>query len=417
LPTLFWLNASDTALFAGAVAGAMLGLLIAANLWTRPALIGAFALYLSYAYAGQEFMSFQWDSLLLETGFLAIFLTGGSRVVVWLYRWLAFRYLFLAGVVKLLSGDQTWRTLSALDFHFWTQPLPTPLAWYSAQLPHALLVGGTAATLAIELVIVFLIFLPRRPRALAALCAIAFQALIVLTGNYNFFNLLTILFCVFLLDDAAVRPLFPPRFVSWVQRRAPQPGRTATTIAAVVAFVTVPAGVNVMAQTVANVSVPVARTLAALVSPLLIVNRYGLFAVMTTSRPEIIVEGSNDGETWREYAFRYKPGALTRAPRWNIPHQPRLDWQMWFAALGNYRQNPWYVGFMYRLLEGSEPVLALLDGNPFPDGPPRFVRAKLYEYRFSDASTRATTGQWWVREPAGLYFPKVSLADFVRPGR
>jgi hypothetical protein len=147
----------------------------------------------------------------------------------------------------------------------------------------------------------------------------------------------------------------------------------------------------------------------------MIVNRYGLFAVMTTSRPEIIVEGSNDGETWREYAFRYKPGALTRAPPWNIPHQPRVDWQMWFAALGDFRQNRWFIAFMLRLLEGSPPVLALLDGNPFPEGPPRFVRASLYEYRFSDAATRAATGQWWVREPAGLYFPQVSLADFARP--
>src|SRR5262249_53399523 len=125
LPTLFWLNASDTALFAGTVAGVLFGLLIVADRWTRPALIGAFALYLSYVYAGQDFMSFQWDSLLLETGFLAIFATGGSRIVVWLYRWLVFRYLFLAGVVKLLSGDETWSALTALDYHFWTQPLPT----------------------------------------------------------------------------------------------------------------------------------------------------------------------------------------------------------------------------------------------------------------------------------------------------
>src|SRR5262249_24423092 len=148
LPTLFWLDASDAALFAGTISGALLGMLIVVDRLTRPALIGAFALYLSYVYAGQDFMSFQWDSLLLETGFLAIFATGGSRIVVWLYRWLAFRYLFLAGVVKLLSGDATWRTLTALDYHFWTQPLPTPLASYVAQLPHSVLAGGTAATLA-----------------------------------------------------------------------------------------------------------------------------------------------------------------------------------------------------------------------------------------------------------------------------
>ena len=416
LPTLFWLDASDAALVAGTIAGALLGLLIVVDRWTLPASIGAFALYLSYVYAGQDFMTFQWDSLLLETGFLAIFLTGGSRIVVWLYRWLVFRYLFLAGVVKLLSGDETWRRLTALDYHFWTQPLPTPLAWYAAQLPQPMLVGGTAATLAIELAIAFLIFLPRRPRALAAWCVLAFQALIVLTGNYNFFNLLTMSMCVFLFDDAAVRRALPAKLAAWAQRRAPEPGRAATTIAALAAFVIVPSGLNVLAQTVTGASLPVARTLSELVAPLMIVNRYGLFAVMTTSRPEIVVEGSIDGQTWREYAFRYKPGALTRAPSWNIPHQPRVDWQMWFAALGDFRQNRWFIAFMLRLLEGSPPVLALLDGNPFPEGPPKFVRARLYEYRFTDAPTRAATARWWVREPAGLYFPQVSLADFVRAG-
>jgi predicted DCC family thiol-disulfide oxidoreductase YuxK len=249
LPTLFWLNATDTALFAGTVVGALLGLLVVIDRWTRPALIGLFALYLSYVHAGQDFMSFQWDALLLETGFLAIFLTSGSRVVVWLYRWLVVRYLFLAGAVKLLSGDATWQTLTALDYHFWTQPLPTPFAWYAVQLPHAVLAGGTAATLAFELGVVFLIFLPRRPRAFAAWCVLLFQVLILLTGNYNFFNLLSMLMCVFLFDDAALRRMSPPWFASWVRRRAPHPGRAATAIATALALVVVPVGVNGIAQT------------------------------------------------------------------------------------------------------------------------------------------------------------------------
>jgi len=416
LPTLFWLNASDTALIAGTVVGALLGLLVIAGWWTRPALIGLFVLYLSYVYAGQEFMSFQWDSLLLEAGFLAIFLTGGSRIVIWLYRWLVFRYVFLAGAVKLLSGDATWRNLTALDYHFWTQPLPTPLAWYVAQLPHGLLVGATTSTLVVELAIVFLIFLPRRPRAFAAFCVLLFQLLIVLTGNYNFFNLLSMLMCVFLFDDAAVRKLFPRRLASRVQRRALNPGRTATTIATVLAMIVVPVGVNGIWHLFTSTDLPMAGALSDLVSPLLIVNRYGLFAVMTTTRPEIVIEGSNDGVTWREYGFRYKPGPVTRAPTWNIPHQPRLDWQMWFAALGNVRQNPWFVSLMFRLLQGAPPVLALLDSNPFPDRPPAFVRARLYDYRFTDRSTHAATGDWWVRRIAGGYFPEVSLADFARGG-
>jgi hypothetical protein len=148
----------------------------------------------------------------------------------------------------------------------------------------------------------------------------------------------------------------------------------------------------------------------------MIVNRYGLFAVMTTSRPEIVIEGSADGQDWREYVFRYKPGPLQRSPTWTGPHQPRLDWQMWFAALGDFRQNPWFVLLMLRLLEGSPSVVALLDSNPFPEGPPRYVRARLYDYRFSDSATRAENGQWWVREFARWYFPKVSLLDFAPAG-
>src|SRR4030095_7686204 len=151
-------------------------------------------------------------------------------------------------------------------------------------------------------------------------------------------------------------------------------------------------------------------------SPLLIVNSYGLFAVMTTSRPEIVIEGSADGRTWSEYIFSYKPGPVMRPPLWNIPHQPRLDWQMWFAALGDVQANPWFQSLMLRILEGSPPVLALLEFNPFPNRPPNYVRATLYEYRFTGARAHAETGAWWVRERRGLYFPPVSLADFEREG-
>lgn len=410
LPTLFWLDSSDLSLIAGCVVGVLLGLLVVLNWSTRAALIGLFVLYLSYFYAGQDFTGFQWDLLLLEAGFLAIFLTSGSRIVIWLYRWFVFRYLFLAGAVKLLSGDPTWRDFSALQYHFWTQPLPTPLAWYAAELPSWLLTGATAATLVVELGSVFLIFLPRRPRAVAACCIALFQVLIVLTGNYNFFNVLSIGMCVFLLDDAALRRFLPRKLVTRVRNRARQPGRAATVIATVLALVVAPVGLNRIWQSLTGTGLPVATALQHLVSPLMIVNPYGLFAVMTTSRPEIVIEGSSDGQLWREYVFRFKPGPVTRRARWSIPHQPRLDWQMWFAALGDPRDNPWFVGLMRRLLEGSPPVLALLETDPFPDPPPKYVRAQLYDYRFADSSTRAAKGQWWVRRLDGLYFPQVSLA-------
>jgi predicted DCC family thiol-disulfide oxidoreductase YuxK len=414
VPSLFWMNCSDSVLLAGTIVGAVLGLLVVVDRWTRPALIGLFALYLSYESAGQDFMSFQWDSLLLEVGFLSIFLTGGSKIVIWLYRWLVFRYLFLAGVVKLLSGDSTWRDLTALEYHFWTQPLPTPIAWYAAQLPHWLLRAGTAATLVIELGVVFVIFMPRRLRAAAAGCVLLLQVLILLTGNYNFFNLLTMLLCIFLFDDAALGRVIPQWLKARALSRAPLVSRTATAIAAALALIVVPVGVNRIWQTTTRTNLPVLGAVTRALAPLSIVNPYGLFAVMTITRPEIVIEGSTDGQVWREYVFRYKPGPLTRSAMWNIPHQPRLDWQMWFAALGDIRENPWIVGLMQRLLEGSPAVLALLEVNPFATAPPKYVRALLYAYRFSDPRKRAVTHEWWVRRVEGLYFPQVSLDEFER---
>ena len=412
MPTLLWLNSSDAVLVAGFLLGVVLGVLVVLGLWVRPALVGLFVLYLSYVYAGQVFTSYQWDLLLLEAGFLAIFLIAGSRIVVWLYRWLIFRYMLLSGAVKLLSGNPTWQDLTALKYHFWTQPLPTPLAWYAAQLPEWVLAAATAVTLIIELVIVFLIFLPRRLRAFAAWCILLFQLAIMLTGNYGFFNLLTMALCVFLFDDAAMRRLLPRRLTTWLESSAPRPGRVATVTATVLALVIVPVGLDRIRQAFERSNLPVVNAITEAISPLLIVNAYGPFATTTTTRPEIIIEGSDDRQNWREYIFRYKPGPLERRPSWNIPHQPRLDWQMWFAAYGSFAENPWFEGLLRKLLEGSAPVLSLLGPNPFPDHPPKYVRAQLYEYQFADPKTHAQTGWWWIRRPRGLYFPELSLVQF-----
>jgi len=414
VPTLFWIDASDTALVVGTYVGIALALAVTFGVFVVPALAGAFVLYLSYCYAGQQFMSYQWDGLLLEAGFLAMFLPAGSRIVIWLYRLFLFRYLFMAGAAKLVSGDATWRSLTALSYHFETQPLPTPLAWYVAHLPAGALEFATAATLAVEVVLIFLVFTPRRPRMLAAWAVIVFQSLIILTGNYNFFNLLTILLTLFLFDDAALRRVLPSRLIARVTAATSQAGRGATRFAVLLALIVVPVGANRIGQLLLRHDLPLTDVVTRLVTPLMIVNGYGLFANMTTARPEIIVEGSADGTTWHAYDFRYKPGATARAPTWNIPHQPRLDWQMWFAALGDPREESWFVSFAERLLENKPDVVALLANNPFPDRPPQFVRATLYDYRFTDASTRATTGAWWVRRQEDEVLPPVSLADFAR---
>ena len=414
LPTMFWLNASDTALMAGALAGIALSLLVTLGIAQRLALIGLCALYLSFVYAGQLFFTYQWDMLLIEAGFLAVFLTGGSVIVVWLYRLLLFRFLFLAGLVKLASGDATWQQLTALDYHFFTQPLPSPLAWYAAQLPPWLLAAATATALVIELVAVALIFLPRRPRMLAVALIIVFQLGIILTGSYSWFNLLTMLLCLFLFDDQALRRLMPDGFPAAIEALAPRPGRLATAIATIVACVVVPIGLNLVYAPLTGRHLPVAGTLTEALAPLLIVNPYGLFATTTTTRPVIVFEGSDDNKAWREYALPYLPGPVDRAPAWSIPFQPRLDWQLWFAAYGSAAQNRWIERLVQRLLEGSPRVVSLFASTPSSRRPPKYVRALLYDYRFADAISPDVQRAWWVRRLEGTYYPSTSLADIER---
>jgi hypothetical protein len=354
--------------------------------------------------------------LLIEAGFLALFLTGGSVIVVWLYRLLLFRFLFLAGIAKLASGDATWQQLTALDYHFWTQPLPSPIAWYAAQLPHGALAAATAAALVIELIAVALIFLPRRPRMLAAALVIAFQVAIMLTGSYNWFNLLTVLLCLFLFDDQALARVLPSRLSARINARAPRPGHLATALATAVALIVVPVGLNLVYAPLAGRNLPIAGAMAETLAPLLIVNPYGLFATTTTTRPVIVIEGSNDNSAWHEYALPYLPGPVTRAPMWSIPHQPRLDWQLWFAAYSSAGQQRWIERLLQRLLEGSPRVRTLFAEHPFADAPPKYVRALLYDYRFADARSPGVQRQWWARRLDGTYFPSTSLADFQLRG-
>ena len=409
LPTIFWWNSSDATLHAACWIGVVFAALLFFGYLEKLMLVGLFVLYLSLSGAGQEFLGFQWDALLVEAGFLAIFL-GRARIVDWLFRWLVFRLTFLSGSVKLLSGDITWRNLTALDFHYHTQPLPTVLAWYVDKLPRAFQSFSTLMVLAIELGAPFLIFMPRRIRIFGAWCLIGLQILIMATGNYAFFNFLTIALCLFLFDDQALAR-FVPRFARGrvLARNSGSLNRIGRAFIAAFAGLIVLLGVGRMIETFTGDAPEPLHLLVRVTSPFEIVNSYGLFAVMTTTRPEIIVEGSTDGETWAPYEFRYKPGRLDRAPRWVAPFQPRLDWQMWFAALGTYRQNLWFVGFAAKLLEGSPDVIRLLQTNPFPDRPPRYIRARVFEYSFSDWETRRRTGAWWKREPLGMYLPPIGM--------
>jgi lipase maturation factor 1 len=284
-----------------------------------------------------------------------------------------------------------------LTVHYQTQPIPTPIAWYAHQAPLWFQELSCGVVFFAELVISFLVLGPRRFRLFALPFLIGLQVLILLTGNYAFFNWLAIALCVFLIDDSWL-PRVETRFV---------PGRVRRTVALSMMVLIGILSASLFMQTLTGRLPAVTRGLVGLAAPFGLAGSYGLFATMTTRRPEIIIEGSNDGTEWLAYEFRYKPGRLDRALPWVAPHQPRLDWQMWFAALGTYRENGWFINTLARLLQGSPEVLALMERNPFPNQPPKYIRAQLYEYRFTSWNDR----NWWTRTLVGPYVPAISLEN------
>ena len=430
LPTLSWLNPSDGFLHLLCGAGVAFSILLIAGLLPALSLAVLFVCYLSLTIAGQTFFSFQWDILLLETGFLAIFFAPWtwrmraareapvSNIGLLLLKLLLFKLMFMSGVVKLTSGDESWWDLTALNYHYETQPLPTVLGWWAHQSPAWLQQFSTFSVLAIEIFAPLLIWAPRRLRLFACVLLIGLQVFILLTGNYAFFNLLTIVLCLLLIDDHTWRWL-AKRF----RRSDEEQGFTGGSSSSRAMFQRVAAIVLLVLTSPVNAALlvrafrPEARWPQPIVQmqswfePFRIVNGYGLFRVMTKTRPEIVVEGSADGIEWQPYEFRWKPGDVTRAPRWVAPHQPRLDWQMWFAALGTYRHNPWFLRLTERLLHNTPEVVALLERNPFPGTPPRYIRATLYEYQFAypTATETADARQWWKRRELKEYLSTVSL--------
>ena len=452
LPTLCWFDSSNAFLNFLCGGGVVLSLLLIFGI--APALLLAvlFVFYLSLTIAGQVFLNFQWDVLLLETGFLSIFFAPWrlwprdliwwpgsapavrrataapvSRAGLFLLKVLLFKLMLMSGVVKLTSGDDCWgwlnqsfhwSALTALDYHYWSQPLPTVFAWWADKSPEWFKHFSVAFCLAVEIIVPFFIWAPRRPRLMAAGLMIFLQIIIALTGNYCFFNLLTISLCLLLIDDAAIgtsrRDIPAP--INGAPNASPARTRRALSMqlcsytALAVIVVTLP----INAWLIFSAFKPQSRPpgwLAKFYEQLeafRIVNGYGLFRVMTKDRGEIVIEGSTDGIEWLPYEFKWKPGNVKRAPGWCAPHQPRLDWQMWFAALDAPEQNPWLVGLIVRLLEGSRDVTGLLAHDPFPDKPPHYIRAMFYRYRFTTPEERRQTGAWWKRQELREYLSTIS---------
>ncbi len=413
LPTLLWFGAGDAMLQTFWIAGAVAAALLIAGLLPMAMLALCWIAYLSITNGGDVFFQYQWDALLLEVGFVSIFwapfswrLNAGearrpSAVIRLMLLWLLARFMFFSGFVKLQSGDPTWLNLTALEYHYWTQPLPTWTAWYLHQAAAWFQKLCCLAMLAIELGAPLLIFGPRVFRSIAFILLALLQVAILATGNYGFFNLLSIVLCILLLDDSQWQVLWPKES-RWKLRtglaRVETPTRRVlnTMVAVLLLSLSVP---TAWSQWTGE---SVGRSWREPFSSWRLVNQYGLFRSMTTTRPELRIEVSEDGTNWETIVFHHKPGPLDRPPAFCLPDMPRLDWQMWFDGLsirneiryGTRAGNIILTDLLQAILEGRKPVLELMESTP--DFTPRLVRWRLDRYRFSNSEHRAETGDWWV---------------------
>jgi hypothetical protein len=411
-PSLFFLSSTDTSLRLAAWTGVALAGLALSGYAGQRSIVSAttwamlWVLYLSFVNVGDLFYGFGWETMLLETGFLAIFLGGRATPPAvafrWLLAWMLFRVMFGAGTIKL-RGDSCWRDLTCLDYYFQTQPIPNPLSWYAHWLPPVVHRVGVLFNHFVELVVPFGYFAPQPIAGIAALATISFQLVLIVSGNLSWLNWLTIVLCI---------PLLPDRFLSWLPVTppvldGPHPAHRVVVYALVVL--------------VAVLSIGPARNLFSSrqlmnysFNRLHLVNSYGAFGTITRTRYEIVIEGTDDaviGEQtkWREYEFKGKPGNPAVRPAQIAPYHLRLDWLMWFAAFAQIPpRGDWFTTFMARLAESDPMVVGLLRTNPFPDRPPSYVRALYYQYWFTTPDERRATGQWWRRDLVGEYMPPVA---------
>ena len=445
-PTLLWFSSGNTMLMAICWGGVVASLLLFINIWPRMMLLVCFVCFLSFVSAAQDFSGYQSDGMLLEAGFLSLFLAPSgffpgwgttqkpARAAMFLLLWEWFRIYFESGVVKLASGDPTWRNLTALYEYYQNGPLPTWIGWYLQHLPYWFHIATAGATLFMELGLVWMAFFSRRWKIACFFIVTAWQIGVIATANYTFLNYLVLALAVLLLDDAFLQRIIPRRWQFNLSRgfsdladqrpegttsvdEAGAQGefnlwatfRTAT-FAVVLTWIFYATVVPLAQMSWHEVPFPLKPV--AMLEPFRVANQYGLFAVMTPHRFEIEFQGSNDGENWVAYPFRYKPQGLKDRPRIYAPYQPRFDWNLWFASLGSWRQNLIVPRTEELLLENDRDVLGLFAGNPFPDTPPRMVRAVLWQYWFSTLEQKRREGVWWQRQLLGGYAPTLTrLSD------
>jgi len=417
LPTLFWLGATDAAFAAAAWAGVALASCVVLGLANAPMMAALWILYMSFVHVGQLFYGYGWEMLLLETGFLAIFLcplasphpfprsTPPSPIVIVLLRWLAFRLMFGAGLIKL-RGDPCWRDLTCMLYHYETQPLPNPLSFYLHQMPAWFHRGEVVFNHFVELIVPWFVFGPRRLRHAAGAFLVAFQALLILSGNLSFLNWLTIAVCVSCFDDGLWSRLVPGALRARITppdvhtEAAPSRRVALRALAVVIGVLSVNPVLNMLSP---------GQMMNATFDPFELVNTYGAFGSIGRERDEIVLEGTYDTDPatarWIAYEFKCKPGDVDRRPCVVSPYHHRLDWQMWFAAMSQAEDEPWLFHLVDKLLRGDPAVLSLMADGPFRRAPPRYIRAELFRYRFAIGDRRA----WWRRTRQGTYLPPLAL--------
>jgi lipase maturation factor 1 len=428
-PSLFWIASSSPVVMAVMWVGIAASILALLNLWPRLSLFVCWICFLSFVSVAGDFSSYQSDGMLLEAGFISLFFAPGglwpglgsddppSRISLWLLRWEWFRIYFESGLVKELSGDRQWRDLTAMDQYYQNSPLPTWIGYYVQHLPHWFQAASVVATLVMELVLVFMLFFPRRIRLICFCIVTPWEIGVILTGNYAFLNYIVLALGFLLVDDVYLTRFVPAR---WRHRAILLEGRdlsvrehtagSALHLAGIIlsGFLLLWISYATTAELVDMAGSPILPLKPAeLLEPFRIANQYGLFAVMTRGRYEIEFEGSNDGQNWQPYIFTHKPQLLNEAPRIYAPYQPRFDWNLWFASLGDWAQNDMVPITEEKLLLNDRDVIGLFRSDPFDGMAPRYVRAVLWRYWFTSLDEKRRTGNWWRRRLLGLYAPAI----------
>jgi hypothetical protein len=427
-PTLLWMASGNHMLTALCWMGMIASLLLVMNVRPRAMLTICFVCFLSFVSAAQDFSNYQSDGMLLEAGFIALFFAPSglrpglgqasppSRASLFLLQWEWFRIYFESGVAKIIGGDLEWRHFTAMDEYYQNGPLPTWIGWYVQHMPHSFHAASVFATLALELVLVWMLFLPRRWRIICFLIVTPWELGIILTANYTFLNYLVLVLGFLLLDDRFLHRFLPQPRNKSLTLDSPEESRPQGSEGFVHFFKLMKLSLTgifliwIFYATSAQLiwmfsALPLPMAPVAALEPFRIANRYGLFGIMTRGRYEIEFQGSDDGKNWVAYPFRYKPQDPGKPPGIYAPYQPRFDWNLWFASLGSWQDYSIVPRTELRLLYNNKDVLALFANNPFSQKPPRQVRAVLWQYWFTSMSEKRVTGLWWRRQFVGLYAP------------